>query len=281
MVDPAPRIQRRRLDPYGNETWYFSIELPHREASVTGISDVDVNDDPARLPKESPPWEHIRDQLVAMHPGGRNNPTPAEINPARVGEDPAVDFVSEREFLLASPFITVSDEFADYAWQSFTPERPILEAMLDLTGRIYREFTFDPEATTLATPVADVFRDRKGVCQDFAHLTLAFLRSIGLAARYVSGYLETDPPPGRERLVGADASHAWVSLFTGDQGWFDFDPTNNIVPGSRHVTLAWGRDYGDVSPLQGVILGGGSHELDVSVDVARIDAASTWENTAI
>ncbi len=277
-VDPQPRIRRKRLDPWGNETWYFSIETPHQRATVTTLSEVVVDDEPPRLPTVSPAWERIRDDLARP-----SQPTAEAAEGAEMAEDLAgsLVFPAEREFLLESPFIPISDEFADFAWQSFSPDRPILEAMRDFTNRVYREFTFDPEATTLATPVAVVFRQRRGVCQDFAHLTLACLRSIGLAARYVSGYLETDPPPGRERLVGADASHAWVSLFAGELGWFDFDPTNNVTPGGRHVTLAWGRDYGDVSPLQGVILGGGAHDLEVSVDVARKDTTESWENTAI
>ena len=284
VVDPHPRIRRKRVDPWGNETWYFSIESPHQSATVTGQSEVVVDDEPPRLPTESPAWERIRDELsrVSLQPhGSQPDATMVDAPANEENVAGALAFPAEREFLLESPFIPISDEFADYAWQSFTPDRPIIEAMRDFTDRVYREFTFDSEATTLATPVAVVFRERRGVCQDFAHVTLACLRSIGLAARYVSGYLETDPPPGRERLVGADASHAWVSLFAGELGWFDFDPTNNVTPGGRHITLAWGRDYGDVSPLQGVILGGGAHELDVSVDVARTDRTESWENTAI
>jgi transglutaminase-like putative cysteine protease len=286
QVDPPPKILRRRLDHFGNDTWYFSIESAHQHASVTSLSDVEVNDGQRSLPVWSPPWEQVHELLGMTAQQSFANPTnPSSASPnfggPTSGDFQTVAFATEREYLLESPFIPISDQFADYAWRSFTPGRPILDAMSDLTARIFREFTFDPEATTLATPVAVVFRERKGVCQDFAHLILACLRSIGLAARYVSGYLETDPPPGRERLVGADASHAWVSIFAGELGWFDFDPTNNLIPGDRHITISWGRDYGDVSPLQGVILGGGAHELDVSVDVARIYMPNSWENTAI
>ena len=136
--------------------------------------------------------------------------------------------------------------------------------------RIYTEFKYDPEFSTLATPLKEVLEHRSGVCQDFAHLAIGCLRSQGLAARYVSGYIETEPPPGKERLVGADASHAWFSVFQPGVGWLDFDPTNNQIPGERHITVAWGRDYADVTPLKGVAFGGGEHELKVSVDVLAI-----------
>ena len=151
--------------------------------------------------------------------------------------------------------------------QSFRPERPFVEALLDLTARIYRDFKFDAKATSVRTSTEEVFRKRRGVCQDFAHLQIACLRSLNLPARYVSGYLRTFPPPGRPRLVGADASHAWVSAYCPDIGWMDVDPTNNVVPANNHVTLGWGRDYGDVSPLRGLILGGRDHTLKVNVDV--------------
>ena len=147
---------------------------------------------------------------------------------------------------------------------------PLLEAVADLTRRIHEDFTFDPEATTVATPLGDVFRSRRGVCQDFARLEIACLRSLGLPARYVSGYLETVPPPGTPRLVGADASHAWLAVYCPGAGWIDVDPTNNLLPSTTHVTLAWGRDYGDVSPIRGVILGGGDHSLRVNVEVTRV-----------
>ena len=138
---------------------------------------------------------------------------------------------------------------------------------MDLMQRIFTEFTYDKSATNVDTPVESVLADRKGVCQDFAHLAIGCLRSLGLAARYVSGYLETQPPPGKAKLIGADASHAWLSLFVPDEGWVDLDPTNNLIPGEKHITLAWGRDYGDVTPVKGVVMGGGSHTLSVMVDV--------------
>jgi transglutaminase-like putative cysteine protease len=168
----------------------------------------------------------------------------------------------------------VSEELAAYARAAFTPGRPLLGAVIELTRRIHEEFTFDPKATTIATPLADVFRSRRGVCQDFARLEIACLRSLGLPARYVSGYLETVPPAGRSRLLGADASHAWLAVYCPGEEWIHVDPTNNLLPSRRHVTVAWGRDYHDVSPIHGVILGGGSHTLRVHVDVLRVEAAS-------
>ena len=149
--------------------------------------------------------------------------------------------------------------------------RSLVEAVLGLNGRIFKDFKFDARATEVTTPVADVFKKRAGVCQDFAHLMLACLRSLGVPARYVSGYLETSPPPGKPRLTGADASHAWVSVFCGESaGWIDTDPTNDLLPGDRHITVAWGRDFSDVSPLRGVTLGAGGQKLDVAVDVIPV-----------
>ena len=161
------------------------------------------------------------------------------------------------------------------ARRSFTPARPIVEATQDLTHRIYEEFQYDSRATTVSTPVAEVFENKAGVCQDFAHLQISCLRSLGLPARYVSGYLRTEPAPGKEKLIGADESHAWLSVFCGPSpgypsGWIDFDPTNDVIPSTDHITLAYGRDYGDVCPLQGVFVGGGKHTLTVSVDVSEV-----------
>jgi transglutaminase-like putative cysteine protease len=177
--------------------------------------------------------------------------------------------------LFESPYVRVKREFATYARPCFTPRRPLLDAVQALMNRIHSEFEFDPEATTVSTPVLKVLEDKRGVCQDFAHLMLSCLRSLGLGARYVSGYLLTQPPPGKPRMIGADASHAWVSVFCLDADggrWVDFDPTNNLIPDTEHITLAWGRDFGDVSPLRGVILGGGDEpELDVAVTVMPWD----------
>ena len=161
---------------------------------------------------------------------------------------------------------------AAYAKESFPAGRPILQATADLTRRIYEDFEYRPQSTDVNTQVAEVFGKRVGVCQDFAHLQIACLRSLGLAARYVSGYLRTIPPPGKPRLVGADASHAWLGVYCGgDVPWIDFDPTNNMIPDTDHVAVAYGRDYGDVCPVQGVFVGGGDHTLSVSVDVAPME----------
>jgi transglutaminase-like putative cysteine protease len=173
------------------------------------------------------------------------------------------------ECLFDSASIVGSDDVAGYAHSSFAPGRPLLEAVDDLMHRIHADFTFDPKATTVTTPLRDVLTLRRGVCQDFARFAIACLRSHGLAARYVSGYLETLPAPGAPRLAGVDASHAWLAVYCPGLGWVDVDPTNNMFPSATHVTLAWGRDYADVSPIRGVILGGGQHTLHVSVDVLR------------
>jgi transglutaminase-like putative cysteine protease len=169
-----------------------------------------------------------------------------------------------------TPVTSFEAGITNYALQSFTPGRPIYEAVYNLMGRIYKDFEFKPGFTTIATPLSEVMKQRKGVCQDFAHVGIACLRSIGLPARYVSGYIETLPPPGVEKLVGVDASHAWFSVFIPNIGWLDFDPTNNVVPSDQHITIGWGRDYFDITPLKGVILSSGPHRLSVSVDVRRV-----------
>jgi transglutaminase-like putative cysteine protease len=171
------------------------------------------------------------------------------------------------QFAFDSPYSVANDDIRDYALQSFVGDRPVLEAAMDLTSRIYDEFEYRGGVSDVSTPVRDVFAMRKGVCQDFAHLEIACLRSIGLAARYVSGYLLTHPPEGKEKLVGADASHAWLSVWSRSNGWVDFDPTNDVIPNVEHITIGWGRDYGDVSPINGFIVGGGAHQIAVAVDV--------------
>ena len=180
----------------------------------------------------------------------------------------AYEALDAYELVFESPYVVGDDAIRDYALQSFAPGRPILAAAMDLTSRIFREFQYRGGVSDVSTPVRDVFAMRQGVCQDFAHLMIACVRSLGLAARYVSGYLLTRPPEGKEKLVGSDASHAWVSVFAGDAGWVDFDPTNNVIPGVEHITFAWGRDYGDVSPINGFIVGGGTHQVSVAVDVS-------------
>jgi transglutaminase-like putative cysteine protease len=247
-VRPTPVIQDVREDYFGNRVCYFAIQSPHQELIVTAISIIDVN--PIAISTAtSPPWESVRDSLSQFFDS---------------------DTLEARMYVLHSPYIEPNPELSAYAHVSFTPGRPLLEAAQDLMARIYHEFTYDPNFTTLVTPLTEVFKHRRGVCQDFAHLMIACLRGLGLPARYVSGYLETLPPPGQTKLQGADASHAWLSVYSPGNGWVDFDPTNNQIPSQQHITTAWGRDYSDVTPLKGVIYGGGNHSLSVGVDVERL-----------
>ncbi len=246
-VMPGPSDLHDHLDVYGNRTGYFAVHEPHTELVVTASNDVTV-DAPA-LPTTSPAWEDIAREVESS-------------------TDP--DLRQARQFLLASRSVRFDDTLRQYALESFTPGRPVLAAYEALVHRIHDEFEFDPVATDVTTPVDEVLANRAGVCQDFAHLAIGCLRSLGLPARYVSGYLETDPPPGQPKLQGADASHAWLSLGVPGIGWIDADPTNRQFLSDRHVTVAWGRDYTDVTPLKGVIYtDGGTDELLVEVDVHR------------
>ncbi|MCH8552977.1 MAG: transglutaminase family protein [Natronospirillum sp.] len=252
MISPPPLRQRERRDFFGNRVVYFAIQDIHHNLEVTASSEITTQ------PKAPPPsldltWETAAAQL---RPGRERASAPH-----------GPECLEASLFNMDSPFIRQGPALRAFAQQCFTPGRPMVEAVLALNTLIFEEFTYDPEFSTLATPLADVLANRKGVCQDFAHLAIGALRSIGLAARYVSGYLETLPPPGQERLVGADASHAWLSVYLPGWGWLDIDPTNSSTPDERYLTLAWGRDYGDVTPLKGVMNGGGAHDLKVSVDV--------------
>lgn len=248
-ISPKPMLLRPRYDSFGNQVWYFSLEEPHHELRITANSKVRLADHPLPDPASTLPWEEVRDRLLAA-------------------ETPELRLISQ--FRFASRFVEYLEEVRDYALTSFTPGRPILSAVLDLTARIYHDFEYAPTTTTISTPTRDVMKARRGVCQDFAHLQLTALRSLGLAARYVSGYLMTVPPAGKPKLIGADASHAWLSIYCIGDGWIDLDPTNNMIPRQRHVTIGWGRDYSDVCPIQGVLTGGGSQVLTVSVDVAPV-----------
>lgn len=246
LVTPSPVEWSERLDYFGNPVTFFTIQEPHGELNIEADSRVVIDGPSAFWPSHSLPWEDVVRSL-------REDLTPEGLD--------------AYQFAFESTRIRPGGEFAGYAFQSFSPGRPLTEALLDLTGRIHKDFHFDSKATSVRTTPEEVLRLRRGVCQDFAQLQIACLRSLGLAARYVSGYLRTYPPPGRTRLVGADASHAWVSVYCPGAGWLDVDPTNNLIPSDSHVTLAWGRDYGDVSPVRGVILGGRDHELDVGVEM--------------
>jgi transglutaminase-like putative cysteine protease len=252
-VLPKPATLSVHSDYFGNTSHFIGIETSHQQLLIKSHSRVAVGLAFIPEPLETPPWETVR---------------------ARCRDDHSGHALESHEFTYPSPLVPVGDEFSNYAKASFTPGRPILDAVSDLTRRIHEDFTFDPAATTVTSPVADVFKSRRGVCQDFAHFQLACLRSQGLPARYVSGYLETDPPPDKPKLRGADASHAWVSFFCPSIGWLDVDATNNCLPALRHITIGWGRDYGDVSPIRGVLVGGQNQTLRVSVDV---NALGPWE----
>lgn len=250
QIDPLPADYREREDFFGNRVAYFSILEPHQRFVVTATSEVMVISRNARLNfSQATDWESVRQALRLQ----RDRQT-----------------LDALQYALDSPFVVANEELAAYAQVSFPSGRPLLEAVHDLMGRIHVDFIYDPHFTSLATPLSDVLNHRRGVCQDFAHLAIGCLRAQGLAARYVSGYIETLPPPGAEKLVGADASHAWFSVYIPELGWMDFDPTNNLVPVDQHIIVGWGRDYGDITPLKGVIFGGGEHELAVSVDVRNL-----------
>jgi transglutaminase-like putative cysteine protease len=247
-VEPTASEITQREDYYGNRTASLVIAVPHEALIVRAASSITV-EPRARAALAAPKvsWEAVRARLNVLD-------APPLAEPA--------------EFLFDSPHVERSRELGDYAVKSFTARRAILESASDLARRIHRDFKFDRTATSVSTPLRQVLKQRSGVCQDFAHLMIGCLRSIGLAARYVSGYILTAPPPGRPRLVGADASHAWASVYCGERvGWIDIDPTNNCIVDDAHVTLGWGRDFADVTPMRGVILGGGAQTLSVRVTV--------------
>jgi transglutaminase-like putative cysteine protease len=253
-VEPAPSDSAQREDFFGNPVFFFAVQHPHKQLCVKAISEVEVypglRHGPNRLPPNSSPWEQVRECLRT------------DLSP---------ETLEARQFVLDSPFASASADLLNYVRPSFDPRRPLVEAVQHLMQRIHAEFTYDSGFSTVATPLSEVLHHRRGVCQDFAQFAIGCLRAQGLAARYVSGYLETSPPPGQQRLVGADASHAWFSVFEPELGWLDFDPTNNQIPMERHITTAWGRDYTDITPLKGVIFGGGLSELsEVSVDIENL-----------
>jgi transglutaminase-like putative cysteine protease len=251
-IAPVPAVLRPRVDFFGNQVCGFSIQEIHRRLEVTATSRVTVFATTQPALSLSPDWEGV----------------------VKLFSDPvSPEVVEPYQFVFDSPLLRVSPKLAEYAKTSFTPGAPLLVAVADLNKRIFTDFKYDPVATTVATPLEEVLEKRAGVCQDFAHLAIASLRSLGLSARYVSGYLRTRPPEGKPRLIGADASHAWFSVYCPDVGWVDFDPTNNVLTSEDHITVAFGRDYSDVSPVSGVITGGGSHVVKVSVDVEALDGS--------
>lgn len=249
IVEPAPRARREWTDYFGNPTLSIALEDEHAELTVTALSAIEVaRVDPPDL-AASTPWEAIAQR--------------------RVGRDQGLDR-SVLDFACHSRQASPSPAVAAFARETVAPGAPVLVAAQALTARIYEDFRFDNATTDVSTPVDQVLAQKSGVCQDFAHLQVASLRALGLPARYVSGYIRTAPPEGRERLVGADASHAWVSVWAPESGWVDFDPTNNLINSPDHVTIAYGRDYDDVSPVSGILLGGGEHTVSVAVDMAPV-----------
>lgn len=254
QIKPLQNQGQQRADYFGNQAYYFSLEKPHTELVVDVQSEILVHES-----------KYSRALGLDLDIGTTCGQALLQLK-----QSLDINVLEAREYVLDSPMIRASKPLQEYAQSLFLSDRPLLSAVRELTHKIYEEFTYDPESTNIATPLADVLREKRGVCQDFAHFAIGCLRSMGFAARYVSGYLETLPPPGQEKLVGSDASHAWFAVYSPGEGWFEFDPTNDNMPAEHHITTAWGRDYGDVSPIKGVFFDGGkSQKLTVSVDVNR------------
>ena len=252
-VEPSPAETSTRNDYFGNPVTQILLAAPHGTLCVRAESQVDVT--PRAMAQGVDAWEHVRD--------GLRRASGALLEPV--------------QFMFESPHVELLRDLAAYAEASFPRDRSVLAAALDLTRRMHADFSFDPKATSVSTPLREVLAKRRGVCQDFAHFMIGCLRALGIPARYMSGYIRTTPPPGQPRLAGADASHAWVSVYCGSAAgeagsWIDLDPTNNMLVGDGHVTLAWGRDFSDVTPMRGVILGGGEQELAVRVTVTPLPA---------
>jgi transglutaminase-like putative cysteine protease len=245
-ITPGSAKRTSRNDFFGNPTEWLALKEPHSVLEIVAESRVAVFDSPARDAEASVPWEDVRTRLEII-------------------DTETQDIV---QYAFDSALTGFTADLPGYAAESFTEKRPILAAALDLMDRIHADFRYDTMVTDTSTPVDRVFEIRAGVCQDFAHIAIATMRSLGLPARYVSGYLLTEPPPGKERQIGADASHAWFSVWAPPYGWVDLDPTNNVIPGQGHITVGWGRDYADVAPIHGIVTGGGDHLIEVGVDVA-------------
>ena len=246
-LSPSAEILNERIDFHGNRICEARILKPHTRLQIALAARVAVERAPPPAPALTPAWEIVRNAAYAADLLAASSPA---------------------HYIYASRFAPLFDAATHYARESFSPGRPILEGAIELTQRIHADFAYDPDATHIATPIAQAFERRRGVCQDFAHIMIAALRGLGLAASYVSGYLRTYAAPGQARLEGADSTHAWVSVWCGPEfGFFDLDPTNAIVVGNDHIAIAIGRDYADVSPIDGVIIGAGDQDLDVSVDV--------------
>lgn len=251
-VNPVSVSQARREDYFGNMTYHFEVQRPHKKLTISVVSDIETSPQPIQQN-----FDFGISCAEALQ---------------QIQQSKKPDDLLAREFLLDSSLVQVSKAVHDYASESFQMDKPLLSCVMDLTSRIYNDFEYSPQSTTISTPLDEVLEKRKGVCQDFAHLQLACLRAMGYPAKYVSGYIETLPPPGKEKLVGADASHAWISVYSPAEGWVEFDPTNDTLATEQHIITAWGRDYFDVTPLKGIVFGGGEEpELRVSVDVSRVD----------
>jgi transglutaminase-like putative cysteine protease len=248
-VSPTPSRHVAAKDYSGNPVTFITLQEQHTELLLFARSSIEVYPAPALDPEMTMAWDEVYPHLW---------------------DDRSAEGMDAIQYVFDSPFTQVTAPVEDLARDLFSPGRPVLAAALALTQRIHDTFVYDPTATTVSTPVDEVFSARRGVCQDFAHLQIACLRALKVPARYVSGYLQTRPPAGRERLVGADASHAWLAVWCPPLGWVDLDPTNNLVVSDEHITLAWGRDYGDVSPVNGAIFGGGAHTIAVSVEVTPL-----------
>jgi transglutaminase-like putative cysteine protease len=248
IISPLPEVLDTHTDFFGNKVFYFVVEQEHDKLTVTVNSLIEKVTTAADKPISNSSWQTVKNMLQVS-----------------TGE-----YIAEKQFIAATDITVPSDAIRDYAMKSFTPGRSLFHAVYDLMQRIYNNFEFTPGFTTISTPLSTVMKEQKGVCQDFAHLGISCIHAMGLPARYVSGYIETLAPEGKEKLTGVDASHAWFSVFIPEMGWVDFDPTNNKIPDEQYITVGWGRDYFDIVPLKGVIMSSSSHELKVSVDVRRV-----------
>jgi len=252
VISPEPDDISHYSDFFGNNATRFSMQHQHKKLSVTSKSLIN------KIPVNT----------IDLISNWSKQITLQEMHDLFSVFDP--ELLDVKQYILESPLVRkISKSIKEYALQSFSTNRSVFDSVMELTQRIYNDFKYDPGYTNISTPLKVVFQDKKGVCQDFAHIAIACLRSVGLPARYVSGYIETLPPPGEEKLIGVDASHAWFSTFLPKYGWVDFDPTNNQIPSFQHIVVAWGRDYYDVNPLKGVIYSNGENKMKVSVDISR------------
>ena len=253
-ITPVPQRTQIFQDSFGNQVRAVHFESDHDALLVRSEAWIELSERPPVELTMTPAWEEVRDYLVY-----------------HAGQTVSAGSLEASAFRFESKHVRIKRDFAEYAAQDFTPDTPVLLGAEKLMQRIFHEFKFDPTATDNSTPVTEVFEKKRGVCQDFAHLMISCLRSLGLAARYMSGYILTHPPEGGKRLIGADATHAWVAVYCPECGWVEFDPTNALRPDLEHITIGWGRDFSDISPMRGVIIGGGAHEPSIAVTVVPED----------